>query len=102
MILINPLKIFRNIWEVRESSVILLNIELDHLRINACLPFHHRDPFDRLIIAQSIAENLPILTVDSFFNQYPIRLVESSSLAMILRFILQPLSTPSRKSRREG
>ncbi len=61
--------------EVRESSIILLNIELDHLRINASLPFHHKDPFDRIIIAQSIAENLPIITVDSIFNQYPIRLV---------------------------
>jgi PIN domain nuclease of toxin-antitoxin system len=61
--------------EVRESSIILLNIELEHLRINASLPFHHRDPFDRIIIAQSIAENIPLITVDSIFNQYPIRLV---------------------------
>jgi len=61
--------------EVRESSIILLNIELEHLRINASLPFHHRDPFDRIIIAQSIAENVPIITGDSIFNQYPIRLV---------------------------
>ena len=61
--------------EIRESSIILLNIELEHLRINASLPFHHRDPFDRIIIAQSIAENIPIITVDSIFNQYPIRLV---------------------------
>jgi PIN domain nuclease of toxin-antitoxin system len=61
--------------EVRESSIILLNIELEHLRINASLPFHHRDPFDRIIISQSIAENVSIIKVDSIFNQYPIRLV---------------------------
>ncbi|MEB3249764.1 MAG: type II toxin-antitoxin system VapC family toxin [Merismopediaceae bacterium] len=61
--------------EVQESSIILLNIELEHLRINASLPFHHRDPFDRILIAQSLAENLPIMTVDSIFNQYPVRLV---------------------------
>lgn len=58
--------------EVRQSSIILLNIELGHLRINASLPFHHRDPFDRIIIAQSLAENFPIVTADSVFHQYPI------------------------------
>ncbi len=61
--------------EVKESGVILLGIELEHLRINASLPFHHRDPFDRIIIAQSIAEKFPIITVDSIFHQYPIILV---------------------------
>ena len=62
-------------YQVKESGVILLGIELEHLRINASLPFHHRDSFDRIIIAQSIAENFPIITVDSIFNQYPIMLV---------------------------
>jgi PIN domain nuclease of toxin-antitoxin system len=61
--------------EVSESSINLLNIELEHLKINASLPFHHRDPFDRIIIAQSIAENIPIITVDSVFNQYSITLI---------------------------
>ena len=61
--------------EVSESSINLLNIELEHLKINASLPFHHRDPFDRMIIAQSMAENIPIITVDSVFNQDPITLI---------------------------
>lgn len=61
--------------QIRESSIILLSIELEHLRINASLPFHHKDPFDRVIIAQSMAENIPIITVDSIFNQYPVILV---------------------------
>ena len=61
--------------EVSESSIILLDIELEHLKINASLPFHHRDPFDRIIIAQSMAENIPIMTIDSVFNQYPITLI---------------------------
>ncbi len=56
--------------EVTTSTIQLLNIELEHIRINATLPFHHRDPFDRLIIAQSIAENIPIVTVDSAFDKY--------------------------------
>lgn len=61
--------------EVITSSIQLLNIELSHLRINATLPFHHRDPFDRLIIAQSIAENIPIVTLDSAFDKYSVTLM---------------------------
>jgi PIN domain nuclease of toxin-antitoxin system len=34
------------------------------------LPFHHRDPFDRLIIAQALDEEIPIIGVDSAFDAY--------------------------------
>ncbi len=61
--------------EVVKSSINLLNIELEHLKINATLPFHHRAPFDRLIIAQSLAEELPIITVDSAFDKYSVTLI---------------------------
>lgn len=61
--------------EVTTSTIQLLNIELEHLRINATLSFHHRDPFDRLIIAQSMAEDIPIVTVDSAFNKYSVNLI---------------------------
>jgi PIN domain nuclease of toxin-antitoxin system len=37
------------------------------------LPFHHRDPFDRLIIAQGISEKLSILSDDPLFDSYPIQ-----------------------------
>ncbi|BAZ47333.1 hypothetical protein NIES4102_43790 (plasmid) [Chondrocystis sp. NIES-4102] len=62
--------------EVTTSTIQLLNIELEHLRINATLPFHHKDPFDRLIIAQSMAEDIPIVTVDSAFNKYTVNLID--------------------------
>ena len=61
--------------EVTTSTIQLLNIELSHLRINATIPFHHRDPFDRLIIAQSMAEDIPIVTVDSAFDKYKVSLI---------------------------
>lgn len=61
--------------EVNTSTIQLLNIELEHLRINSTLPFHHRDPFDRLIIAQSMAEDIPIVTVDSAFDKYEVSLI---------------------------
>jgi PIN domain nuclease of toxin-antitoxin system len=37
------------------------------------LPFHHRDPFDRLLISQVIIENMPILSVDIAFDAYPVQ-----------------------------
>ncbi|MEN9568581.1 MAG: hypothetical protein RLZZ69_3777, partial [Cyanobacteriota bacterium] len=61
--------------EVITSSIKLLEIELEHLRINAALPFHHRDPFDRIIIAQAVVENLPIISVDSAFYKYSVTLI---------------------------
>jgi len=39
------------------------------------LPFHHKDPFDRMLIAQGISRNYPIMTHDSKFNLYACRLI---------------------------
>ncbi|MEB3121905.1 MAG: type II toxin-antitoxin system VapC family toxin [Snowella sp.] len=49
-------------------------IKPEHLEQLARLPFYHKDPFDRLIIAQAIAENISIITKDSMFKNYPIGL----------------------------
>ena len=62
--------------EVTTSTIQLLDIELEHLRVNSTLPFHHRDPFDRLIIAQSIVEEIPIVSVDSAFNKYSVNSID--------------------------
>lgn len=50
-----------------------LEISFRHVAGVASLPFHHRDPFDRLILAQALAERLPVLTVDSAFDAYGIQ-----------------------------
>jgi len=47
-----------------------LSIRWPHLRQIAALPMHHRDPFDRLIIAQSILENMAIISADKAFDAY--------------------------------
>jgi PIN domain nuclease of toxin-antitoxin system len=36
---------------------------------------HHRDPFDRMLIAQSLEENLPIVTSDPLFSRYDVQLI---------------------------
>jgi len=54
------------------SNIGLLEINLQHIEVVASLPLHHRDPFDRLIIAQSMAEQIPLLSVDAIFDAYAI------------------------------
>lgn len=56
------------------NEIELLPIELGDLSLVARLPFHHRDPFDRLIIAQAVTRNLTIVGKDSEFAKYPIEL----------------------------
>ena len=50
----------------------LLNIRVENLVIVANLRLHHRDPFDRLIIAQAMVEQIPIVGRDEVFDLYPI------------------------------
>ena len=50
----------------------LLDIKVSHLKAVYDLPLHHRDPFDRLLIAQSQVENIPVITSDAAFDAYDI------------------------------
>jgi len=43
------------------------------------LPFHHRDPFDRLIIAQALAEEMTLVSDDTAFTAYPVSLLPAVS-----------------------
>jgi len=61
--------------KIKENELTVLPIELPHISQMMKLPFHHRDPFDRLIIAQSIAEQLPIIGCDRFFKSYDIDII---------------------------
>jgi len=54
------------------NRIALLPIELRNLFEIARLPLHHRDPFDRLLIAQALVESIPIISADPAFDQYPI------------------------------
>jgi len=63
--------------QLRRSGVLGLAIEHAHaLRVSA-LPGHHRDPFDRLLVAQAQVESLAILTADPIFRQYEVEVVEA-------------------------
>ncbi len=50
----------------------LLPIDLRHVSLVTRLPFHHRDPFDRLLVAQATEESLTIASADLIFHKYGI------------------------------
>ena len=54
------------------NRIEILDITVDSLIKLTTLPFHHRDPFDRLIIAQALVEELPIIGADAAFDAYGI------------------------------
>ncbi|MEQ1646481.1 MAG: type II toxin-antitoxin system VapC family toxin [Pyrinomonadaceae bacterium] len=52
------------------NGVEMLRIATDHILALESLPFHHKDPFDRLLIAQSKIEDLTVVTIDPEFEKY--------------------------------
>jgi PIN domain nuclease of toxin-antitoxin system len=58
-----------------ENRIEVLSVKLDHVLKLENLPVHHRDPFDRILIAQSLEENLPIVTSDPLFARYSVQLI---------------------------
>lgn len=57
------------------NRIALLPIRLEHTAQVMRLPWHHKDPFDRLLIAQAQIEGLPVMTSDAMFEHYEVTLV---------------------------
>lgn len=72
---LGKLQIQQSIEMIVPQEVIILNIKLAHLKQVQKLPFHHRDPFDRLLIAQALSEQLTIMTDDEWFGNYEVELI---------------------------
>jgi PIN domain nuclease of toxin-antitoxin system len=58
-----------------DNGIALLGISKDHALRVAALPWHHRDPFDRLLAAQALGDDLSLLTGDAAFDAYGVRRV---------------------------
>ena len=56
------------------NNLQILPITLPHVLALDALPPHHKDPFDRLLIAQSNAENIALLSADAMFDRYAVTL----------------------------
>jgi PIN domain nuclease of toxin-antitoxin system len=77
---LGKLELTRPLAEIIESQqftnhVETLPVQVTHVLALQHLPAHHKDPFDRLIMAQAITENMPIVSVDTMFPLYPVTLI---------------------------
>ncbi len=76
------IKISLGKWQLNRAYEEFINIGLNqydfqvlpilpiHTAALIKLPFHHRDPFDRLLAAQALAEDIPLVSTDAIFDQY--------------------------------
>ncbi|MEM1041821.1 MAG: type II toxin-antitoxin system VapC family toxin [Bacteroidota bacterium] len=58
-----------------EERIEVLPTAMDHLAVFEKLPLYHRDPFDRLLVAQAMAEGMPIVTRDAAFDRYAVEVL---------------------------
>jgi PIN domain nuclease of toxin-antitoxin system len=66
---------------MRQSGVTGLAVQHSHALQVARLPKHHGDPFDRLLVAQAQLEQVPIVTLDPFFDAYDVRVIAAADRA---------------------
>ena len=67
---------FNNIKDFIQNNYIeILPISFEHLQRLINLEFYHKDPFDRIIIAQAISEELNLITLDVCFNNYSVNII---------------------------
>jgi PIN domain nuclease of toxin-antitoxin system len=64
-----------SIWRREYETITALPIEISYTLHVADLPRHHRDPFDRISISQSIMEDIPVMTVDKQFERYKANII---------------------------
>ena len=53
-----------------KNNILLLKIDFAHTVLQSKLPFHHKDPFDRMIASQAIIQNLDLISDDKIFDMY--------------------------------
>lgn len=61
--------------QLQLNGFLVLGLTVEHTAKLASLPFHHRDPFDRILVAQCLVENLPLVSKDDILDAYGIRRV---------------------------
>jgi PIN domain nuclease of toxin-antitoxin system len=63
--------------QLQINAIDTLPFSLNHALTAETLPWHHRDPFDRMLIAQSLSEKMPIISCDEQFIPYNISLIRA-------------------------
>ncbi len=62
-------------YELINNDIEMLPIEVKHIYQLNDLAFHHNDPFDRIMIAQAMVEDLAVISKDAFFTSYDVKCV---------------------------
>jgi PIN domain nuclease of toxin-antitoxin system len=60
---------------LEQQPFVALDITVEHAHTLATLPRHHRDPFDRMLVAQAVVENLTLVSRDGQIPKYPVRVL---------------------------
>jgi PIN domain nuclease of toxin-antitoxin system len=61
--------------KLQQTSIRILEVRLPHVDAVSTLPFYHKDPFDRMLVAQCLVEQFPLLSADVAFDAYGIQRV---------------------------
>lgn len=72
LVLHRPYQDFMDVC-LKRYGFVVLPIEPRHTAALVALPFHHRDPFDRLLVAQALVEAVPIVSIDAALDPYGVR-----------------------------
>jgi PIN domain nuclease of toxin-antitoxin system len=72
---LGKLAICQPIDRIMPEEINIMNLKIPHILRVQDLPFHHRDPFDRMIIAQAISENMTVMSQDGIFRMYNVDLI---------------------------
>jgi len=75
LILSNPLETWLS--QIESDEIEILLVQPHHILSLPSLPLAHRDPFDRIIIAQARTEELTLISSDRIFEEYPILLIKN-------------------------
>ena len=60
---------------IEDLNLLKLPIQFEHIYTLHNIPYHHKDPFDRILIAQSMAENLIVITDDKMIKKYKVKTI---------------------------
>jgi PIN domain nuclease of toxin-antitoxin system len=70
-----PSSVHAYVEQKQRAGVVIRPVEWPHAAAVESLPFHHRDPFDRLIIAQALADDMTVVTNDPAFPAYGVKTI---------------------------
>lgn len=73
--LVLPAPAAEYVGEKVRAGLRIMSVDWVHAVVVERLPFHHRDPFDRLLVAQAQTERLAVVTSDAVFRKYGVRVV---------------------------